>query len=298
MEIENSNNLISKKDFMNKRRYIERRKFINEKSKELPKSYLSDINMYKNYCFDTEQEESIESMLDFLYISVLFDKVKISTWLKRYYAVKKYLETIFDITLDKKTLNEVNTIKTIYKDEDNAYLTLRRGKSSVDKQELLDLIINLDTRERAITMVNLITASRPSEMVRLKMKHFDLEERNLSVYLLKQREWQHKRLDLETVKAVKEYKDIYRLGDNDYFVGRQDRHGKFSPVKVSETGYRKMLKRWTGLSPYNLRKTQVSSMHVKGADLPSISKQTGHKSIQTISEHYLKVSDKTIDKYL
>src|SRR5699024_349095 len=154
MEIENSNNLISKKDFMNKRRYIERRKFINEKSKELPKSYLSDINMYKNYCFDTEQEESIESMLDFLYISVILDKV--------------------------------NTIKTIYKDEDNAYLTLRRGKSSVDKQELLDLIINLDTRERAITMVNLITASRPSEMVRLKMKHFDLEERNLSVYLLKQ----------------------------------------------------------------------------------------------------------------
>ena len=39
-------------------------------------------------------------------------------------------------------------------------------------------------------------------------------------------------------------------------------------------------------------------MHLKGTDLPSISKQTGHKSIQTISEHYLNVSDKTIDKYL
>src|SRR5699024_7983046 len=143
MEIENSNNLISKKDFMNKRRYNERRKFINEKSKELAKSYLSDINMYKKYCFDTEQEESIESMLDFLYISVLFDKVKISTWLKRYYAVKKYLETIFDITLDKKTLNEVNTIKTIYKDEENAYLTLLSVKSCVDNDYMLILLIIL-----------------------------------------------------------------------------------------------------------------------------------------------------------
>lgn len=296
--MENINNIISRNDFVNKRRYIEREKYVREKSKEIPKSYLSDINMYKNYCLETEQEQNVESMLDFLYVSVLFDKVKISTWLKRYYAVKKYLETIYGLVINQETKNEVNTIKGMYKDEDNAHLTLRRGKSSVDKQELLDLIINLNTRERAISMVNLITANRPSEMVRLKMKHFDLEERNLSVYLLKQREWQHKRLDLETVKAVKEYERIYQLGYNDYFVGRQNRHGKFSPVKVSETGYRKMLRRWTGLSPYNLRKTQVSSMHVKGADLPSISKQTGHKSIQTISEHYLKVSDKTIDKYL
>lgn len=39
-------------------------------------------------------------------------------------------------------------------------------------------------------------------------------------------------------------------------------------------------------------------MHEKGADLESIAKQTGHQSFKTLSDHYLNVSDKTIDKFL
>ena len=296
--LEKTENLISRNDFETRRRYIERQHFIREKLKEIPDSYKNDIYHYRQWCHSTEQGENMDSLLDYLYTSVQHEKVKISTWEKRYYAIKKYLEITHGIFVDKNTKSEINTIKTIYNEGINAYLTLRRGKSDVDKQELLDMIFQLDTRERAITMVNLVTASRPSEMVRLQMKNFDLEGRNLVVYMKKQRKWQHKRLDLPTVKAVREYMGVYGLMREDYFVGRQDRHGNFRAVQVSETGYRKMLKKWIGLSPYNLRKTQVSTMHLKGADLPSISKQTGHKSIQTISEHYLNVSDKTIDKYL
>ncbi|GIN93691.1 hypothetical protein J22TS1_47420 [Siminovitchia terrae] len=53
-----------------------------------------------------------------------------------------------------------------------------------------------------------------------------------------------------------------------------------------------------GYAPYNFRKTQVLSMHAAGADLSTIAKQTGHKSLETIDKHYLEVSDPTVDKYL
>lgn len=38
-------------------------------------------------------------------------------------------------------------------------------------------------------------------------------------------------------------------------------------------------------------------MHERGADLATIAKQTGHKSIKTINDHYLKFSNRTVDKF-
>ena len=74
--------------------------------------------------------------------------------------------------------------------------------------------------------------------------------------------------------------------------------GRYDSKKISEEAYRKFLKRTIGYTAYNLRKTQVSSIHEKGAYLPDIMRQTGHKSADTVNEHYLQVSDKTIDRYL
>jgi len=38
------------------------------------------------------------------------------------------------------------------------------------------------------------------------------------------------------------------------------------------------------------------AMHAAGADLPTIAKQTGHKSLETLVQHYLTVSETTNDK--
>lgn len=34
-------------------------------------------------------------------------------------------------------------------------------------------------------------------------------------------------------------------------------------------------------------KSQVVAMHAAGADLPTIAKQTGYKSLKTLDQHYL-----------
>src|SRR5699024_2731122 len=217
---------------------------------------------------------------------------------KRLYAIKKFIlhEDLDEFT--KTIQKEVSGIRDFYKDEDNVELTRIKGKKHMDKDELLNTINSLDVRERTICLVNLVTACRPSEMVRIQMKHFDLESRDLNVYLKKQKTWVHKRIDLETVKAIQQYKEKYQLTDESYLVGRVGRYGHYTSVEVTEHGYRKMLRRWTGVSPYTSRNTQVDTIHNMGADLSTISEQTGHKSVKVIADHYLNVSSSTIDKYL
>ena len=67
----------------------------------------------------------------------------------------------------------------------------QRGVRAENQQDVLRLIDRYDTnkksdiRKRAICLVNLITANRPSEMVRLKMSDFDLEKHSVWVMMKK-----------------------------------------------------------------------------------------------------------------
>lgn len=97
---------------------------------------------------------------------------------------------------------------------------------------------------------------------------------------------------------MKDYIKAYGLKPSDYFVGRVYKGGRYASEGISEIGYTKSLQKWTGLTAYNFRKSQVVAMHERGADLPTIAKQTGHKSLEVLAKHYLSVSDSTVDKYL
>ena len=47
-----------------------------------------------------------------------------------------------------------------------------------------------------------------------------------------------------------------------------------------------------------IKKIQVTAMHEAGADVATIAKWSGHKSLETITNHYLEVNDTTVDRYL
>ena len=284
----------------NRVRHTKRKVHVEQKNNEIPKQYAGDIRRYLDYCVKSDQPDGTEAMLDYLYGSLMEQKVKKTTWERRLAAIKKHLAVIHRIDFKKETdvTSELSAMRRIYSEEGNAHLIRVQGKSSVDKAELLEMILKLPTREKAICLVNLITANRPNEMVRMKIKDFNLEGRTVDVYLMKQKKWHTKRLTLEAVKMVKNYIREYRLRPDNYFVGRVYRGGRYESFEMTETGYWKSLQRWTGLTGYNFRKSQVIAMHEAGADLPTIAKQTGHKSLETLVEHYLSVSDSTVDKYL
>ena len=293
-------NIVRTQSFETRKRHLERKSHIEEKNNEIPERYEGDIKRYLQYCTETDQPDSIEGMLDYLYVSLKVHRVKKNTWERRLAAIRKHLTVVHnvDFKIEPGVANELSTMRKIYSEEQHADQVRLQGKSAVDKQELLDMIYKLPVREKAITHVNLITASRPSEMVRLKVEHFDLETRTLNVYLKKQGTWHSKRLTQEAVKAVRNYIKSYKLKPSDYFVGRVYKGGRYESVEISEIGYTKALQKWTGLTGYNFRKSQVVSMHAAGADLPTIAKQTGHRSLETLSKYYLTVADSTVDKYL
>ncbi|MEI3614230.1 tyrosine-type recombinase/integrase [Pseudogracilibacillus sp. SO30301A] len=119
----------------------------------------------------------------------------------------------------------------LYNDEENKDLIKLGGKQKVDRDDLMELVRNLPIREKAICLVNLITANRPSEMVALKIKDFELENNSVSIYMKKQKSWHEKRLTQESTKAVKDYINRYKLKEDDYFVGRVYKNGRYESVK-------------------------------------------------------------------
>lgn len=292
--------LVQKHSFETRKRHAQLEQIVLEKEKEIKPGYRSQIKLFLQYCMDTGQPDNMKAVLDYLYTSITEQKVKKTTWELRLVAIRRYMTVTHGIDLksDPKVAVTLRTLRGMFKNEEHKDQIGLKGKSAIDKQELLDMIYKLPVRERAITLINLITANRPSEMVRLKIKDFDLEGRSVDVYLKKQSKPHRKRLTQEAVKAVRDYIKEYKLKPDDFFVGRVFKGGRYDNVQISEIGYTKALQKWTGLTGYNFRKTQVVAMHEAGADLSTIKKQTGHTSVEVIAKHYLEVNDKTVDKYL
>lgn len=287
--------------FLNQKRHRERETIVRERSRKISNGYKSEIKQYKEYCSVTNQSENLKSMLDYLYVSIVEQRVKKNTWEKRLSAIKRYLTVTYEVDFarEPEALKEVSYLRSLYDDEENKDLIRVKGKQRVSNVDgLMELINSLPVREKAICLVNLVTASRPSEMVAMKIGDFDFEDSSVAIYIKKQKRWFEKRLTPLAVKAVKDYKAKYKLQEDDYLIGRVNKSGKYLSAEITTEAYRKFLQRTIGLTAYNLRKTQVSLMHEKGADLVTITKQTGHTSTQTLSEHYLNVSDKTVDKFL
>lgn len=189
-------------------------------------------------------------------------------------------------------------LRQMYNNDEHAEQKRIQGQVAQPKDEVMSMINKLDVRAKAIALFNLITACRPSEMIAVQIKHIDLNNRSVSVYMKKQKEWKTKRLTLECVNAIRDYIKAYGLKENDFLVGKVDKHNNYTSVEISDVAYRKAIHKWLGFAPYTLRKTQITAMHENGADIATIAKQSGHKSLETITKHYLEVNDTTVDKFL
>lgn len=298
-----TNNVIYQNEFLNRKRHQERQQEIIAFENDIPAAYQSDIRSYQKYLISTQQNITKESMYDFLHYCIKEQRIKSSTFEKRVCALKRYIivETQINFQSDDDYKREMKYLRGLFKQEEYSKQTIRKGKKALPIDELMARIDKLNVRAKAICLVNLITANRPSEMVRLQIKDFDLDDLSVSVYLKKQKIYEEKRLTLDTSIAVQDYIKKFNLQPDDYLIGSilsNGHHEKYVSKEISTRAYLNDLKKWTGLSAYNFRKTLVSDMHERGADLATIAKQTGHKSIKTINDHYLKVSNRTVDKFL
>lgn len=260
--------------------------------------YAGDFKRFEKNCNEHNRPIDFASLESYL-LDTIEKGLKLSTFNRRAASVKYYLINQYNQVETPAQQQRIALLRQKYNDTEYSEQKLMKGQSAKNKDEVLQMINELDMRAKAISLLNLITASRPSEMIEIKVKHIDLDNHSVSVYMKKQSEWKTKRLTLECVKALKEYIHKYKLKADDYIVCRVDRHGNvYGNQSISDTAYRKNIHKWLGFAPYGLRKTQITSMHENGADLATIAKQSGHKSLETITKHYLEVNDKTVDKFL
>ena len=266
--------------------------------------YQPDFNKFIQFCEEEGRDIDFDAFEKYLHQSVTEQQVKYSTFNRRAAGVMYFLKDVLGHEQTPEQKKRVQIIRQLYNTEDYLRLKPMRGVRAERQEEVLALINKYDTnkkadiRKRAICIVNLITANRPSEMVRIKVSDFDFENRTVWVMLKKQGEMKEKRMTLECIKAVQKYIEIAGLTPNDYFVGAADRWGNYKNRIITERSYNRLIHEWLGFAPYTLRKTQITHMHRKKADLATIAKQSGHKSLQTITEHYLEVDNWDVEEYL
>ena len=266
--------------------------------------YAPDFKQFEIFCERHLLPFDFDSLELYLHESITIQQVRLSTFNRRLAGVKYWLTTKFNQQQTLEQEERVRLLRQLYNEETFLRLKPQRGVRAENQQDVLRLIDRYDTnkkadiRKRAICLVNLITANRPSEMVRLKMSDFDLENRSVWVMMKKQGEMKEKRLTLECVQSISKYIQTCELQPEDYFVGASDKWGNHTSRQIHEDSYNQSIHAWLGFAPYTFRKTQITAMYNKGADIPTIAKQSGHKSHQTIMEHYINLKSSDVDEFL
>lgn len=261
------------------------------------KMYEGDFKRFQQYAEQNNISLSFETLESYL-LETIEKGLKLSTFNRRCASVKHFLVNEYGIIETVEQSQRIALLRQMYNNDEHAEQKRIQGQVAQPKDEVMSMINKLDVRAKAIALFNLITACRPSEMIAVQIKHIDLNNRSVSVYMKKQKEWKTKRLTLECVNAIRDYIKAYGLSAENYLVGKVDKHNNYSSVQVSDIAYRKSIHKWLGFAPYTLRKTQITAMHENGADIATIAKQSGHKSLETITKHYLEVNDTTVDKFL
>lgn len=266
--------------------------------------YQSDFQQFKVFCDKNLLPINFDSLELFLHDLITVKKVRLSTFNRRLAGVKYWLMNKYHQQQTLGQEDRIRLLRQLYNEETFLRLKPQRGVRAENQNDVLRLIDRFDTnkkadiRKRAICLVNLITANRPSEMVRLRVNDFDLENRSVHVMMVKQGEMKEKRLTLECVQAVKKYIQTCELQSDDFFVGAADKWGNHTSRLIHEDSYSQSIHNWLGFAPYTFRKTQITAMYQKGADIPTIAKQSGHKSHQTIMEHYINLKTSDVDEFL
>lgn len=261
------------------------------------KMYEGDFKRFQTYANSKNLTLSFSTLESYL-LDTVTSGLKLNTFNRRSAAVKHFLVNELGQSESAEQSKRIALLRQMYNNDNHTEQKQVSGQVAQPKNEVVAMINKLDTRAKAISSFNLITASRPSEMVSVQIKHIDLTNRSVNIYLKKQKEWHTKRLTLEVVNAIRAYIQEYGLDAESFLVGKVDKHNNYTSVQISDIAYRKSIRKWLGFAPYTLRKTQVSAMHESGADLATIAKQSGHKNLETINKHYLSVNDRTVDKFL
>ncbi len=136
--MEHNGNVVYAKDFENRKRHADQERKITEIENHIPDGYQSDIRMYQKYCEASEQRESTQSFLDYLFVSVTEEGVKKNTWKKRVVALRKYFSIEHGIRFSESVQFRISLTRKLYREEGRERLVPIAKQTGHQSFETLD----------------------------------------------------------------------------------------------------------------------------------------------------------------
>lgn len=272
--------------------FLEYLKVVKKHSENTIINYQVDILEFKDYVKDKIldiDKETVNGYLNYLYD----EKVSKSTISRKLSS----LRTFYNYLLDKEII-EMNYFSFIKNPKKDKRLPRFVSDNNVDKMLMIpDTRKPLGQRNLVIMRMLYATGVRVSELVNIKVKDIEINERTIKI-LGKGSKERIVVFGVNTQKDLKRYLDDgrYKLDTNgsEYLFLNKDGN------KLSSRYVRKILDETIvkasiemHVSPHMLRHTFATEMLNNGADLVSVKDLLGHESLNTTSI-YTHVSDDKI----
>lgn len=266
-------------------------------------SYRDTIKLFLNYniiekkvkpekiSIDILNNESVNQFLDFLEVS---RNISINSRNQRLACIKSLCKYI--ISYEPAYLEQLSKIINIKAKKchtkDVAFFTKEEVTKILHKP---DVTSKKGIKDLAILTILYDSAIRLNELINLKTE--DIVLNSIPKIIIKKAKGNKSRevpITDDTAKILQEYKSIFQLQINDYFI-KSNQKKKYTP-----NGIRKVIQKYTKdfsfkVTPHTFRHTKAS--HLVEANIPLIYIRDflGHEHIET-TEIYAKVNNKIKDK--
>lgn len=251
-------------------------------------AYKTDFNLFKKYITEEKNINNVEDIDedDFLDYKDYLEQVKnfkSATVNRKLNALKSLFGYLHKLGIIRINYMSVIPTKRPFQDQ---------KKVEVLEAEEIEHIITLPLklkdknwrRSAALLYVLAFLGLRRSEILELQVKHLDLENKTLDVYRTKTNTFDALPLNDRTVAVIAGYlNEREELNEEDYLF-KGDKGGKFSETAFTETirRYAKESNIDKEITAYSFRHSFITNLLEEGLDQSLVMKWTGHTDIRSL----------------
>lgn len=253
-------------------------------------SYNNDITLFIKYLDDNRIVEIDKKIIRHFFLSLKNKKLANRTIGRYYSSLNSYFKYLLEHEIiEQNYLEYIDYPKYTKKVPEHIY------DSNVN--ELYNVSItdnsNLDLRNKLILNLLLDTGVRVSELVNIKLKDIDINERTILVFGKGKKE-RYVFFTKRTLKLLNEWNSVIkRISDEEYLLVN------YKGEKLSTRSVQNIIKRigekiGLDIHPHMLRHTFATDLLNRGADIRMIQEILGHESLNTtqiythVSNNYVK----------
>lgn len=251
-------------------------------------AYKTDFNLFKKYITEEKNINNVEEIdeddfLDYKDYLVEVKNFKSATVNRKLNALKSLFGYLHKLGIIRINYMSVVPTKRPFQDQKKVEVL-----EAEEIEQIITLPIKLEDknwrRSAALLYVLAYLGLRRSEMLELKVKSLDLENKTLDVYRPKTNTFAALPLNDRIVMIIASYLNERDEINEDDYLFKGDKGGKFSETAFTETikRYAKQSNINKEITAYSFRHSFITNLLEEGLDQATIMKWTGHTDIRSL----------------